>query len=99
MNNHKRKALRRELKAVEELYAGTLDWLELGELRSWVEAGNSPYENPEQVLHEDGTSFDFIEWHRAARWVTVRTPPWIYRRLRTGGCSAFIRTDALTTAP
>lgn len=75
MNNHKRKALRRELKAVEELYAGTLDWLELGELRSWVEAGNSPYENPEQVLHEDGTSFDFIEWHRAARWVTVRTPP------------------------
>lgn len=74
MNNQKRKALRRELKAVEDLYAGTLDWLELGELRSWVEAGNSPYENPEQVIHEDGTPFDFIEWHRAARWVTVRTP-------------------------
>ena len=62
MDKIKRKALQRELKAVEDAYAGTLDWLELGELRSWVEAGNSPYENPEQVIHEDGTFFDFIEW-------------------------------------
>ena len=74
MDKIKRKALQRELKAVEDAYAGTLDWLELGELRSWVEAGNSPYENPEQAIHEDGTFFDFIEWHRTARWVTVRGP-------------------------
>ncbi len=74
MDRKNKKALRRELKAVEETYAGTLGFLELGELRSWVEAGNSPYENPEQVIHEDGTFFDFIEWHRAARWVTVREP-------------------------
>lgn len=74
MDKIKRKALQRELKAVEDAYAGTLDWLELGELRSWVEAGNSPYENPEQAIHEDGTFFDFIEWHRTARWVTVREP-------------------------
>ena len=40
---------------------------ELGELRSWVEAGNSPFSNPEQVDHEDGTPFDFIAWHRSAR--------------------------------
>lgn len=70
----KKRSLMRELKAVEETYAGTLDWLELGELRSWVEAGNSPYENPEQVIHEDGTFFDFIEWHRTARWATVMQP-------------------------
>ena len=74
MDKIKRKALQRELKAVEDAYAGTLGWLELGELRSWVGAGNSPYENPEQAIHEDGTFFDFIEWHRAARWVTVREP-------------------------
>ena len=43
MDKIKRKALQRELKAVEDAYAGTLGWLELGELRSWVEAGNSPY--------------------------------------------------------
>ena len=30
--------------------------------------------HPEQVIHEDGTFFDFIEWHRRARWVTVREP-------------------------
>lgn len=72
MDKKKRKALQQELKAVEDAYAGTLDWLELGELRSWVDAGNSPYENPEQVIHEDGTSFDFIEWHRTARRVTIR---------------------------
>ena len=71
MGQKKRKTLLRELKAVEEAYAETLDWLELGELRSWVDAGNSPYENPEQVIHKDGSFFDFIEWHRAARWVTV----------------------------
>jgi len=97
MDKIKRKALQRELKAVEDAYAGTLDWLELGELRSWVEAGNSPYENPEQVIHEDGTFFDFIEWHRTARWVTVREPLDL-RDLRTGGCLTFIRTDALTMA-
>lgn len=68
----KRERLHYELQEVENTYAETLDWLELGELRSWVEAGNSPYENPEQVIHEDGTSFDFIEWHRTARWVTIR---------------------------
>ena len=74
MDRKKRKALKQELEAIEKHYAGTLDWLELGELRSWVEAGNSPYENPDQVIHEDGTSFDFIEWHRSARWATVIEP-------------------------
>ena len=74
MDSKKRKSLQRELQAVEDIYAGTLDWLELGELRSWVEAGNSPYENPERVVHEDGTLFDFIEWHRAAQWTTVIEP-------------------------
>lgn len=69
--NEKRLRLLRELEAVEETYKGTLDWLEHGELRSWVEAGNSPFANPERVIHEDGTPFDFIEWHRSARWVTV----------------------------
>ena len=44
----KRHRLQRELKAVEKIYAGTLDWLEQGELYSWVEAGNSPFTNPEQ---------------------------------------------------
>lgn len=74
MEMEKRERLHYELLEVENTYAETLDWLELGELRSWVEAGNSPYENPEQVIHEDGTFFDFIEWHRAARWVAVREP-------------------------
>ena len=74
MGKKKKKSLQRELKAIEETYAGTLDWLELGELRSWVEAGNSPYGNPEQIIHEDGTSLDFIEWHRKARWATVTQP-------------------------
>ena len=67
----KKRRLKRELKAVEEIYQGTLGWLERGELHSWVEDGNSPFTNPEQVIHEDGTPFDFIEWHRSARWVTV----------------------------
>lgn len=75
MDTNKRKQLQRELKAMEETYAGTLDWLEQGELHSWVEAGNSPFTNPEQVVHEDGTPFDFIEWHRSARWVAVTEPP------------------------
>lgn len=70
-SREKKQRLMRELQAVEETYAGTLNWLEQGELRSWVEAGNSPYANPEQVIHEDGTLFDFIEWHRSAQWVTV----------------------------
>lgn len=56
---------------MEETYKGTLDWPEQGELRSWVEAGNSPFTNPEEVIHVDGTPFDFIEWHRSARWVTI----------------------------
>lgn len=70
----KKRRLQRELEAVEETYQGTLDWLEQGELHSWVEAGNSPFTNPEQVIHEDGTLFNFIEWHRSARWVTVTEP-------------------------
>lgn len=71
-HHDRKKRLRQELQAVEETYAGTLGWLEQGELRSWVEAGSSPYTNPEQILHEDGTFLDFIEWHRRARWVTVK---------------------------
>lgn len=67
----KKRRLQRELGAVEKTYQGTLDWFEQGELRSWVEAGNSPFTNPEEVIHVDGTPFDFIEWHRSARWVTV----------------------------
>lgn len=74
MKKKKHRRLLRELQAVESAYAGTLDWLELGELRSWVEAGNSPYENPDQILHEDGTPWDFIKWHRSASWVTVSEP-------------------------
>lgn len=74
MKKNKRKRLHQELQAVEEAYAGTLNWLELGELHSWVEAGNSPLLNPEQIIHEDGTPFNFIEWHRSARWVTVTEP-------------------------
>ena len=70
----KKQRLQRELEAIEKTYGETLDWLERGELRSWVEAGNSPFANPEQVIHEDGTPFDFIEWHRSARWVTVTKP-------------------------
>ena len=69
-----KKRLQQELKTVEKSYAGTLNWLEQGELRSWTEAGNSPFTNPEQLVHEDGTPFDFIEWHRSARWVTVTEP-------------------------
>ena len=67
----KKRRLQWELEAVEETYKGTLNWFEQGELRSWVEAGNSPFTNPEKVIHADGTPFDFIEWHRNARWVTV----------------------------
>lgn len=74
MKKKKRQRLQRELKTAEEAYAGTLDWLEQGELHSWTEAGNSPFTNPEQIVHEDGTPFDFIEWHRGARWVAVREP-------------------------
>lgn len=70
----KKRRLQRELQDVERIYAGTLSWLEQGELRSWTEDGNSPFTNPEQVLHEDGTPFDFIEWHRSARWITVTEP-------------------------
>ncbi len=74
MDRKNKKELQQELKAVEDAYAGTLDWLEPGELRSWVAAGTSRDTNPEQVSDEDGTFFDFIQWHRAARWVTVREP-------------------------
>lgn len=70
-SSEKKRRLQWELEAVEETYKGTLDWLEQGELRSWVEAGNSPFTNPEEVIHLDGTPFDFIEWYRSARWVTV----------------------------
>lgn len=70
-SREKRQRLQRELEAVEKTYGDTLDWLERGELRSWVAAGNSPFTNPEEVVHVDGTLFDFIEWHRSARWVTV----------------------------
>ena len=56
---------------MEKTYQGTLDWLEQGELRSWVKAGNSPFTNPEDVIHVDGTPIDFIEWHRSAQWVTA----------------------------
>lgn len=73
-SGEKNRRLKRELEAVEETYKGTLGWLERGELHSWVEAGNSPFTNPEQVIHEDGTFFNFIEWHRSARWVTVTEP-------------------------
>ncbi len=66
----KKKKRKAELKQVLEKYRGSLDWLEEGELRSWVEAGNSPYTNPEGVIHEDVIQFDFIEWHRSARWIT-----------------------------
>lgn len=67
----KKRQLKLELEAVERTYGETLDWLERGELRSWVEDGNSPYTNPEDVLHEDGSPLDFIEWYRSARWVAV----------------------------
>lgn len=70
MKKEKKERLHRELQAVEETYAGTLNWLEQGELRSWVEAGNSPLRNPEQMVHGDGRPLGFIEWHRKARWVT-----------------------------
>lgn len=70
-SSEKKRRLLWELEAVEETYKGTLDWLEQGELRSWVEAGNSPFTNPEEVIHLDSTPFDFIEWYRSARWVTV----------------------------
>ena len=66
----KKKKRKSELKQVLEKYRGSLDWLEEGELRSWVEAGNSPYTNPEGVIHKDGIQLDFIEWHRSARWIT-----------------------------
>lgn len=67
----KKRQLKLELEAVERTYGETLDWLERGELRSWVEDGNSPYTNPEDVLHEDGSPLDFIERYRSARWVAV----------------------------
>ena len=44
-----------------EKYRGSLDWLEEGELRSWVEAGNSPYTNPEGVIHKDGILRSWVE--------------------------------------
>ena len=55
-----------------EKYNKSLNWFEEGELRSWVAAGNSPYDNPENIIHEDGSLFDFIEWHRTARWVSTK---------------------------
>ena len=74
-SREKKRHLERELETVVETvvetYKGTLDWLEQGELRSWVEAGNSPFTNPEEVIHVNGIPLDFIEWHRSARWVTV----------------------------
>lgn len=73
-SERKKQQLQRELKAMEEKYGGTLNWLERGELHSWVDAGNSPLTNPEDVIHVDGSPFDFIEWHRSARWVTVMEP-------------------------
>ena len=72
-----------QLDELLEKYGGTLDWFEEGELKSWVEAGNSPYKNPEGIIHEDGTPFDFIEWHRSASWVpeTVTFEPVSYERI------------------
>ena len=61
--------LMEQLQQMETSYGDTLDFMERGELHSWVESGNSPYSNPEQMIHEDGRLFDFIEWHRAAEWV------------------------------
>ena len=73
-----RKRRKSELKSMLKKYEGSMDWLEEGELRSWVDAGNSPLDNPEGIIHEDGTQFDFIEWHRTARWVPERMDlqPW-----------------------
>ena len=71
-SREKKRQLQLELEAVEKTYGETLDWLERGELRSWAEAGNSPFTNPEDFIHVDGSPFDFIEWHRSARWVTVK---------------------------
>lgn len=70
----RKQRLQRELEAVEKTYGDTLDWLERGELRSWVKAGNSPFANPEQIIHEDGTPLGFIEWHRSARWAMATEP-------------------------
>ena len=70
----KKKKRKAELKQILEKYKGSLEWLEEGELRSWVEAGNSPYTNPEGIMHKDGILFDFIEWHRSARWITEEIP-------------------------
>ena len=71
----KRKA---QLKDMLKKYGDGLNWLEEGELRSWVDAGNSPLDNPEGVMNENGILLDFIEWHRAARWVTEKAElhPW-----------------------
>ena len=66
---NKKNRLKKELDRIIQKYHGTLDWLEEGELISWVEAGHSPYGNPDDVIHVDGTPFDFIEWHRKARWI------------------------------
>lgn len=66
---NKKKRLKKELNRIFQKYHGTLDWLEEGELKSWVESGNSPYSNPDDVIHADGSPFDFIEWHRSARWI------------------------------
>jgi hypothetical protein len=51
---NKNRKLKKELDRIIQKYHGTLDWLEEGELRSWVEAGNSPYGNPDDVIHVDG---------------------------------------------
>ena len=66
----KKKKRKGELKTILDKYGDSLNWLEEGELRSWVSAGNSPYTNPEDIIHENGIPFDFIEWHRSARWIT-----------------------------
>ena len=65
----KKSALKKELKQILGKYRETLNWFEEGELRSWVDSGNSPFDNPESIIHEDGSPFDFVEWHRSARWV------------------------------
>lgn len=75
-NNHNiTPRLRKQLQQLETSYGGTLDFMERGELHSWVEAGNSPYSNPEQLIHQDGQPFNFIEWYRSAEWVCEKVCP------------------------
>jgi len=58
LTQHMKQYLKQELKTYEETMPMTLP--ERKELRKWVAAGHSVYDNPDYIYGEDGYPMDYI---------------------------------------